>query len=291
MGYIIYNGDILDDAQPYMDANNRAFKFGDGAFESIRIINGEPHNLGAHISRLTEFLKIIQVDIPDYFSVDFFHQKVKKICELNQILLGGRVRLTAFRAGSGNYIPSENNVSWVMTAVKLDNNLFTLNTEGISVDLYSEMKKTQTALSPYKTANAMLYIMAGLYARQKRLDDCLLVNDKGAVLEGSSSNLFLVSNGVLYTPPISDGCVAGTMRMCVINTALSNGIKVYESSITPQHLLMADELFLTNSIQGVRWVSAYRSKRFFNTMSHQLVKMLNDSASNLKLDFRESSIS
>ncbi|MFN3916677.1 MAG: aminotransferase class IV [Flavobacteriales bacterium] len=291
MAYIIFNGNVLDNSQPYLDASNRAFKFGDAGFESIRVVNGGTHNLEAHIQRLAEYLKVTRISTPDYFSAEYFRQQIKKLCELNQIQLGGRVRLTVFRNGSGNYSPTDNTASFVLTAIKLENNLFKLNHEGITVDLYTEMKKNQTVLSPYKSGNSMLYVMAGLHAKDKQWDDCLLVNDKNSVIEASNSNIFLVSNRVLYTPPITDGCVAGTMRMKIINLALTNNIKVYESSITPQHLLMADELFLTNSIQGIRWIGAYKSKRFFNNISNELVRILNESASNLKLDFQESSIS
>jgi branched-chain amino acid aminotransferase len=87
----------------------------------------------------------------------------------------------------------------------------------------------------------------------------------------------LVSNGVLYTPGLEEGCLAGIMRMQVINLALNNGIKVYECNILPQNLLAADEIFLTNSIRGINWVSGYRTKRYFNNMSRKIVALLNDS--------------
>ena len=104
----------------------------------------------------------------------------------------------------------------------------------------------------------------------------LIVNDKGSILESSSCNLFVVSNGVLYTPGLDEGCLAGTMRMQIINLAVSNGIKVYECNILPQNLLAADELFFTNAIRGINWVGGYRTKRYFNNMSRKFVALLND---------------
>jgi branched-chain amino acid aminotransferase len=80
---------------------------------------------------------------------------------------------------------------------------------------------------------------------------------------------------VLYTPSLEEGCLAGTMRMQVINLALANGIKVYESPILPQHLLAADEIFLTNAIRGINWVGGYRTKRYQNNISRKLVVLLN----------------
>jgi branched-chain amino acid aminotransferase len=99
---------------------------------------------------------------------------------------------------------------------------------------------------------------------------------RGNILETSSCNLFIVSNGVLYTPGLAEGCIAGTMRMQVINLAIQNGIKVYECAILPQHLLAADEIFLTNAIRGINWIGGYRTKRYSNNMSRKLVALLNE---------------
>ena len=102
-----------------------------------------------------------------------------------------------------------------------------------------------------------------------------LTDYRGQILESSSCNFFIISNGVLYTPSLEEGCLAGTMRMQVINLALANGIKVYESPILPQHLLAADEIFLTNAIRGINWVGGYRTKRYQNNISRKLVVLLN----------------
>jgi branched-chain amino acid aminotransferase len=85
-----------------------------------------------------------------------------------------------------------------------------------------------------------------------------------------------VSNGVLYTPGLDEGCLAGTMRMQIINIALANGIKVYECAILPQNVLAADEILITNAIRGINWIGGYRTKRFHNNMARKLVVLLND---------------
>ena len=108
-----------------------------------------------------------------------------------------------------------------------------------------------------------------------KLKDVLLINSKGGIIESTNSNLFIVSNVVLYTPPLTDGCVGGTMRMKIINLALENNIKVYECGISPQHILSCDEIILTNAIQGVKWVSSYRTKRYFHKIADKLISFLN----------------
>jgi branched-subunit amino acid aminotransferase/4-amino-4-deoxychorismate lyase len=118
--------------------------------------------------------------------------------------------------------------------------------------------------------------MASLFAKEKSIDNALITNDKDVIIEAANSNIFIVSNGVLYTPPLEDGCLGGIMRMEVINAALRHDIKVYETSLRPQNLLVADELFLTNAIQGIQWVSSYRQKRYYNSLSQKLTRLLNE---------------
>ena len=161
-------------------------------------------------------------------------------------------------------------------ALPFEHNLYTLNTEGKDIDLYPDLKKAVDKLSVFKTVNCNVYVMASLYAREKNWDDALIQNYRSGIIEASSSNLFLVSNGVLYTPGLEDGPVGGTMRMNIINLAIEHGIKVYECSLSPQNLLVADEIFLTNAIRGVQWVSSYRTKRYFNNTSKQMVELLNE---------------
>ena len=130
-------------------------------------------------------------------------------------------------------------------------------------------------MSNFKTKMGLPYVMAALNAKSKGLDDLFLTDYRGQILESSSCNVFIISNGVLYTPGLEEGCLAGTMRMQIINLALANGIKVYESALLPQHLLAADEIFLTNAIRGVNWVGGYRTKRYQNNISRKLVVLLN----------------
>jgi branched-chain amino acid aminotransferase len=152
--------------------------------------------------------------------------------------------------------------------------VYQLNDHGLSVDLYPEIRKAVNMLSVHKTLGCQIYVMASLWCMERGLDDCLLQNDRGNIIESSAGNIFIVSNGVLYTPSLSDGCLGGIMRMQVINLALENGIKVYECSLNPQNLLAADELFFTNASRGLQWVGSYRTKRYTHRLAQALVDML-----------------
>jgi branched-subunit amino acid aminotransferase/4-amino-4-deoxychorismate lyase len=276
MLYINNNGTILTNDAPTISAGNRGHVYGDGVFESIRIMNGVPLNLDNHIHRLLEGSKAIKMRPASFFNMAFFEERITELCRMSEITEGGRCRISLDRVTGGAYRPDSNECSFFIEVYPYDTNNFELNSKGLEVDLYADIKKQKNFLSNFKTKNGLMYVMAAINAKERNLDDVLIANDRGGILESSSCNLFVVSNGVLYTPGLEEGCLAGTMRMQIINLALTNGIKVYECNILPQNLLAADEIFLTNAIRGVNWVSGYRTKRYFNNMSRKLVALLND---------------
>ncbi len=275
MTYVNNNGEILENSGTTIRSGNRAFLYGDGVFESIRIINGKPINLDNHIKRMLEGAARIKMRPPSFFNLTFFQEKIDELLVKSGIVAGGKCRISLDRASGGTYAPESNEVEFFIEVYPLDNNKFELNAKGKEIDLYTELKKPKTSLSNFKTKNGLIYVMAAISAKEKGLDDYLISNNTGGILESTSANLFVVSNGVLYTPGLEEGCLAGTMRMQIINLALANGIKVYECNILPQNLLVADEIFLTNAISGITWVSGYRTKRYFNNTSRKLIDLLN----------------
>jgi branched-chain amino acid aminotransferase len=188
------------------------------------------------------------------------------------------MRITFYRKSTGFYMPKQDEITYFIEAEPLADNEFVLNATGRMVDIFTDYKKEINKLSVFKTLNCQLYVQAAIHARDKGLDEALIQNNKLSIIESNSSNLFIVSNGVLYTPTLEDGCVAGTMRMNIINLALENKIKVYECTLNPQNLLAADEMFLTNAVRGIEWIVGYRTKRYFNDMSKRLMVVLNEKA-------------
>jgi len=276
MRYVNNNGTLLPADAPTISPGNRAHLYGDGVFESIRIINGRPLNLENHILRLLAGARAIHMRPSASYTTPFFEAKIIELCAQSGINEGGRCRLSLDRISGGAYLPEANEAIYYIEVLPYEVNHFELNARGLELDIYQEIKLHKNPLSNFKTKMGLPYVMAALYAKSKDLDDVFLTDYRGQILETSSCNFFIISNAVLYTPSLEEGCLAGTMRMQVINLALANGIKVYESSILPQHLLAADEIFLTNAIRGINWVSGYRTKRYQNNISRKLVVLLND---------------
>jgi branched-chain amino acid aminotransferase len=281
MMYLYAQGEFLLADQAVIKASHRGLRFADGFFETIRVYNGKPLFLEHHFSRVLDALKAYHIERDVNFTLQRLEREIDALLQRNQIAEGGRVRITFSRAGDGFYLPTSNALEYMIEARPLEINRFVLNEEGKVTELYPEMKKDINRLSAFKNIDSNLYVLGSIYAQEHKLHDVLIQNYRGGIIESTTSNLFLVSNGVLYTPGLEDGPIAGIVRMQVINLALEHGIKIYECNINPQNLLAADELFLTNAIHGVQWVGSYRTKRYYNVMGHRITALLNDYATKL----------
>jgi len=142
--------------------------------------------------------------------------------------------------------------------------------------VFNEIKKPVNILSNLKTTNTLLNVLAGIYKKEKKLDDVILLNQDGFVCEGISSNIFVIKNNVLYSPTLDDGCVKGIMRENIIDISLNLKMTVIdEAHINLLDIEEADEVFFTNVIWGIRWVMAYKQRRYYNDISKKIFNELN----------------
>jgi len=273
----IVNGKLTDESALPNPVQNRGFRFADGFFETIRIAHGKAQHLQLHFNRITNSLQAHRINKPVDFDLNSFSHAIDTLTQANALNQGGRIRASFIRDGGGRYTPESNDLMWVAECESMDQNEFCINEKGIAVDLFSDMRKPASPLANFKNIAASLYVQASIWAESKGLDDALVSNEQFHVIESSRSNIFLVSNGVLYTSGLDSGPVGGVMRAAIINIALANQYKVYECNLTPQELLRADELFLSNAIIGIQWVSSYRTKRYYNQTSKDLVQLINES--------------
>lgn len=281
MSKVYFNGKIYNEDSVPITFKSRAFRYGDGMFETIRIINGKPIFLENHIQRIKKGLEVLQIKAPEILNLDDLSEKIIELAKGNGIQKGGFGRLIVWRESEGRYMPQKDDASCLIEVEAYPNNLFVLSKTGKSIDIYQDMRKQINMISQYKSLNSQLNVLAAVHARNKGVDDNLVCNEEGLIIETTNSNVFIVSNGTLYTPPLNDGCVGGTMRMNVINAALELNLNVYESSLNQHHLLMSNEILLTNAIQGIEWVNAFKHKRYYSTTAVKLVDQLNKTALNL----------
>jgi len=276
---INFNGNIVAQDENIL-TQNRAFLYGDGVFETLKIVNNRILFLEDHYFRLMASMRVVRMEIPMNFTMEFFEEEVLKLVQENEISASARARITVFRNDGGLYLPKTNEVSYLIHATALENTSYTLNTAEYEVDLYKDFYVTKQLLSSIKTTNKMINVTGSIFAHENGLANCLLVNDAKNVVEGLQGNLFMLIGKKLITPPISEGCLNGIMRKQILALAKKvEGIEVLEEIISPFDLQKADELFLTNVITGIQPITKYRKKEFTSDLAHLLVQKLNESIS------------
>lgn len=273
--YILHNDEFVVTEAPILTAQNRGFRYGDGLFESMRMINGKLKFAAQHADRLQAGMKALKIEGGNLLDEYFLKQKTAELSKKNKLKDNVRFRLSVYRAGDGLYTPDSNKSGYVLEASPLAENAYELNKKGLIVDVFDEMAKSIDKLSNFKTSNSLLYVMAGLYKKQHRLDEAFILNQNGFLCESLSSNVFVVYDKQIYTPALSEGCIAGVMRSVVMNIAKSSDIALTEAQINPEVLKEAEEVFITNAVGGIRWVMGYGRKRYFNEVSKLLVTKLN----------------
>lgn len=271
----LVNGTITDVNRLPNAFNNRGFLYADGFFESMRLINNEIPLFDLHFGRINDGLAAYQISMPSSLEKDALLDSLKELATQSGLTKSARIRLTIYRGGGGKFSPKSNIAEWFASIEHISSDGFELNSKGVAIGLFTDLTKTPDKFSNYKNLNSTISIQAALYASKKGLDDALILNNEHQIIEATGSNIFLVSNGNLYTPNLTSGPVGGVMRASIFNLAIELGIKVFECTLTPQELLKADEVFLTNAVSGIRWVASYRTKRYFNKVSSMLLHELN----------------
>lgn len=270
--FFCYNNRFYEKGHPAFGLN-RAMKYGDGLFESIRVINGDLQFLPLHFERLLGGMRFLNIEI-DQSQFEEIKVCIEQLLIKNEIDHGGKVRLTVFRSGKGLYSPQTNRAAYFIEAEQLDNDSYKLDKKGINIEVAKSAKIYPNQSSRFKTLNLMPYILASIEKDQRFVDDLILLNQEGRIVEATSSNIFLVRGNRLYTPAIEEGCLSGVMRKVLIQCARNNGFTVEETNIPLDLLKEADEVFLTNAIQRIQWVASYQKKRYFNKISQKLHALL-----------------
>ena len=257
-------------------AANRAFLYGDGIFETVKILDGKVLFLEDHYFRLMSGMRIIRMEIPMNFTMEFFENQLLKTAVANGCLPSGRARMTVYRNSGGFYLPTDNHVEYIVQAHSLDHAMYLIDQRIYEVDLFKDFYITAQLLSTIKSTNRLVNITGSIFAEENGLANCLLINDSKNVVEGLQGNLFMLSGNKLITPPLADGCLNGVMRKQILALARkTEGIEVVEASISPFDLQKADELFLTNVIAGIRPITKYRKKEFPTVFAESLLVKLN----------------
>lgn len=270
---INFNGNLVTASNENIE-NNRGFLYGDAVFETIKVLDNKILFLEDHYFRLMSSMRIIRMEIPMDFTLEHLESEILKTTQaLN--LSNARVRLTVYRSGNGKYSPETRTTQYLISAENT-HAVYENNMLEYEIELFKDFHVSKHLLSTLKTTNRLINITASIFAEENDYHNCFLINDDKNIIEAINGNVFVVKDNVIATSPISDGCINGIMRKKVIELIKKDdSLQFEERSISPFEIQKADEVFITNVIQGIQSVSKYRKKEFTRNIANALLTKLN----------------
>lgn len=273
--YELLNGDYITGESLAFSSSNRAFRYGDGVFETICLRNKKPLFIDDHWNRLVNGLNVLSIPIPSGLSRLTFEKFITKLADKNNIDFG-RMRFTVYREASGFFKPADIRSAWHCCITGSVNAEYNQNPTGLTASLFERDYKTRGVLSNIKTTNCLLYVIAGMSAAEKADHEVFICNDTGSVIETSDANIFLRKENTFTTPPLSEGCLDGIMRRQVIKFLQKHDLKLNENSISKMDLETADEILITNVIRGAGWIREFNGKEYENRYPELINLWLNN---------------
>jgi aminodeoxychorismate lyase len=273
MMHFNYNGKIYAANTPVFGPSNRGVRYGDGIFETMKLLNGNLLFADNHFARLWKGLQLLQFDIPKHFSPELLQESILSLAKKNKHQAKARVRLTIVR-GNGGLYDAENNTphycieTWALQTEDI------LNTNGLVAGIYDAVKKTTGAISNCKHNNYLPYAMAALHAKKQKWNDAIVLNSYGNICDSTIANIFYIKDAVIYTPALSEGCVAGVMREHILQQLRDNGYTCKETTVTVNDILQADEVFVTNATYNMRWIKQIDNASYKNELVQKIYNTL-----------------
>ena len=241
---ISFNGVLTDADDKIFSSHSRIYKYGDGFFESIKIINRVPQHFNLHFNRIARAAKLFKIQLNEKWSQNFFVEQLNLLC-LKNGFVNARCRITFYRDSQGFYAPISNKGSFIIELSE-DNGVYRLNDKGLTLGSYGQILKASNFVSFFKPLSAINYVMAGIAAQEQGCDSVVLYNESNRICEAHNANIFIFRDDEIITPSLGEYCLDGVMRQHIIAKCKA--------------LLMADEVFVTNASKGIQWVENYGGK-------------------------------
>lgn len=242
---------LVDEADARISVFDHGLLYGDGVFEGIRVYNRRIFELEAHIKRLYGSAKAIRLEVP--MSKDKLIGAVEKTAEANGVI-DGYIRLVVTRGtgtlGLNPFICEDGRLFIIADNIQLYPE--ELYEKGMKVISATTVRNHPLSIPPQvKSLNYLNNILAKIEALDNNVPEAVMYNHEGYVAEATGDNVFIVKNGVIYTPPVEAGALEGITRGLVIKLAEEEELEVVEKNLTRFDLYNCDEFFLTGTAAEV----------------------------------------
>jgi branched-chain amino acid aminotransferase len=248
---IYLNGELVDKENAKISVFDHGLLYGDGVFEGIRLYDGCVYKLNEHLERLEYSAKAILLDLP--MDRKSFAEAVCETCRKNN-LQNGYVRLVVTRGAGHLGLTPDGCGPPSVIIIADDIQLYPeeLYQNGLKIISVPTRRINASALPPaIKSLNYLNNILAKIEAKRVGFQEALMLNDKGEIAECTGDNVFIISKGTIFTPPLDAGSLRGITRAAVMDLAIELGHEVKEQALTRYDLWTADECFLTGTAAEV----------------------------------------
>jgi len=252
--YLNYNGKLYHSDKLLISADNRSFRYGDGFFETMKMVDGKIILADYHFERLFQSLEIMHFDKPAHYTAAYLEEQVLSLAKQNGHEQLARIRVTIFRGDGGLYDTGNNFPNFIVQTWEMDKTLNSFNENGLVLDIFPDARKSCDIYSAIKSNNYLPYAMAAIWAREKQMNDALVLNSYERIAEATIANIFIVKDGIIKTPALSEGCVNGVTRKYLLKCLRDESIPVEETQVTVDDVSSASEIFLTNAAYHIKWV-------------------------------------
>ncbi|MEM6911268.1 MAG: branched-chain-amino-acid transaminase [Verrucomicrobiota bacterium] len=244
---VYVDGEFYEKEEAKLSVFDHGLLYGDGIFEGIRFYNGRVFQLEAHIDRLFDSAKAIVLKMP-WTKADLVEATLETIRQ--NALQDGYVRLVITRGEGGlglnPYLCPKPSIFIIAASIQLYPE--ECYTNGLTVATCATRRNTPGALSPaVKSLNYLNNVLAKIEALNANAQEGLMLNEQGYVAECTGDNIFIVREGVVLTPPVSQGSLRGITRQAILEIVAELGIKLREEVLTRYDIFTADECFLTGT--------------------------------------------
>ncbi len=242
---------LVDEADATVSVFDHGLLYGDGVFEGIRVYNGRVFEIEAHIERLYESAKVIRLEVP--IAKSTLLAAIEKTVEANGVV-DGYIRLVVTRGigtlGLNPFVCENSRLIIIADKIQLYPEEF--YEKGMKVISTVTVRNHPLAIPPQvKSLNYLNNILAKIEALDNDVPEAIMYNHEGYVAEATGDNVFIVRNGVIYTPPAEAGALEGITRALVIRLAEEQNFRVVEKNLTRHDLYVCDEFFLTGTAAEV----------------------------------------
>lgn len=246
MGYSLWNDQIVKNEEVVVDKEDRGYQFGDGVYEVVKVYNGELFTAEEHVDRFYASAEKIRMTIP--YTKDKLHQLLHQLVEQNKVETGHVYFQITRGAGPRNHIFPGDDVKPVLTGNTKENPRPFANFEnGVKATFVEDVRWLRCDI---KSLNLLGAVLAKQEAQEKGCYEAILHRGE-TVTEGSSSNIYGIKDGVLYTHPADNFILNGITRQVILKCAAEIGLPVKEEAMTKTELLAMDEVIVSSTTSEV----------------------------------------